>query len=761
MKSKFVGLVMFLLLSMPGPISAQGLFEGFGFPRTVTATGHTELLGPIVVSLRQGSTSAGKLVIDVSPLQITNASSADIRVVATGITVGPTEFDPDNKSLVRIPVSAGASAGSIRVEGIRVSVVGTGITSQNAKLSWEGSTALNVFTAGSSVAVINAVQSGLTADPITDRFVVFNGQVFDDTSTISLREGYAAAFSSSREFGQTVSTRVRIRVTDFPTNLQMRFPASVTATNSGATLTTLGGAPVTLPTANGSTEVTYSFSGVSGSDDLVESFNVPFTVALVGPAGSTQPTIELSLAPMGAAVPNGTFASTDIPRYAEDNIVVQEGTSRIVTKVLYWTGINPSLQNQVTLLNPSSRAANLTIDALNASGQAVSGTGITNPATLSLSANQSLVRTLSDLFGTASGISSLRIQSTNADLLVSATVSGNGAAESVPFLSRATATFNVPVVNENAQLYLLNPNSSPSTGVLTLRTAEGRAVATTSVNLAPLASTSIALGSVFNNPSQGYVSASFSNSVVAFESFGNTSTLNLLAIQPPAGVSSLFVPFFAVGNGFQTDINLLNLSDDTVTLTARLFDGTGSPVGANVLITMPAGEQLAIAVDRLFSRVPFTGYIRFDVPQVTRGFFSFFPAISGHARIQSSQDRVTFPEAVRGGSTVVPLSAFPLADAFILGSGTASGEFEGIALVNPTASSVVVTLQAMTPSGSVLATTTLTLNPGQLLARLVSELLPGLSTQSVIRVTSSAPIVTTAVIGSNSLDMLRSLPVLR
>jgi len=65
-----------------------------------------------------------------------------------------------------------------------------------------------------------------------------------------VHEGYAAAFSNSTAFGQTVPTRIRIRVTDFPENLQMFFPATVTA-SSGAMLTTVEGFAVTLPRANG------------------------------------------------------------------------------------------------------------------------------------------------------------------------------------------------------------------------------------------------------------------------------------------------------------------------------------------------------------------------------------------------------------------------------------------------------------------------------------------------------------------------------
>ena len=144
--------------------------------------------------------------------------------------------------------------------------------------------------------------------------------------------------------------------------------------------------------------MTYNFSGVPASDDIVESFDIPFTVGLIGPVGLTQPTIEVGLGPIGAAVPDSTFPSTDVPRYALENIVVLEGSSRIITKILYWTGINGSFRNQVNLFNPSSRTANLTIDALNSSGQAVSGTGITNPVKVSLSNNQALVRDVSELF---------------------------------------------------------------------------------------------------------------------------------------------------------------------------------------------------------------------------------------------------------------------------------------------------------------------------------------------------------------------------
>src|SRR5437667_8742731 len=135
-----------LMLFSSGSLLAQGLFRGFGFPRTVTATGQAEVLAPILLTMVQGPAVAGTMVVDVSPLQITNANAADISVNATGLTVGATTIDTTN-DLVQIPVNAGGSGtASIRIEGIRVAIAGTGINSFSAKLSWQNS--LNVFTGG-------------------------------------------------------------------------------------------------------------------------------------------------------------------------------------------------------------------------------------------------------------------------------------------------------------------------------------------------------------------------------------------------------------------------------------------------------------------------------------------------------------------------------------------------------------------------------------------------------------------------------------
>src|SRR5437868_2045722 len=159
MKSKVLGILLFLICLTPGSLLAQ-VFQASSVPAAVTATGQTEVIGTINVFLTQGPAVSGTLVVDLSPLRITNAAATDISVTTSGITVGATTIDTDN-SLVLIPVNASASATAlIKIDGIRVAVAGTGITSLNARLSFRNST-LDLFIGGSTVPVLNSVETGL------------------------------------------------------------------------------------------------------------------------------------------------------------------------------------------------------------------------------------------------------------------------------------------------------------------------------------------------------------------------------------------------------------------------------------------------------------------------------------------------------------------------------------------------------------------------------------------------------------------------
>src|SRR5262245_37823454 len=89
MFSRLAPIVFFLSMLLPQQLSAQGVFRAFGFPKTVTATGQTEVLGSVHLALTLGTTVADTLTIDVSPLKVTNTNAADIRLTLSGnITTG-------------------------------------------------------------------------------------------------------------------------------------------------------------------------------------------------------------------------------------------------------------------------------------------------------------------------------------------------------------------------------------------------------------------------------------------------------------------------------------------------------------------------------------------------------------------------------------------------------------------------------------------------------------------------------------------------
>ncbi|MBI2149908.1 MAG: hypothetical protein HYU27_04795 [Acidobacteria bacterium] len=738
--------VFITLLTLPRQLWAQGFFQAFGFPKTAVATGHTEVAGSVHMALRFGTVGADTLVIDVSPLRVTNANASDIRITTSGnLTTGAVTIE-SAEGRVRVPVNAGGTSGSIRVDGIRVSLTSAGSTSVSARVSWASNQ--NILDSPASVVVVDRIISGLAVDAVTDHFGVFNSVVFDSASTIVMREGFAAAFVSSSEFGQNTPARIRIRVTDFPTGLRMRFPASVTSNETAATLTTVEGAAVVLPRSDGNTEVTYDFNAAANSSDVLESFNITFTVSTQGVVANLQPTIELSLAPIGAAEPSTAMPSTSVPRFAEESLRALEGTSYIITKTVYWTGIDSVFQNRLFLFNPSSRVANLILTGFAADGEAAS-------VRQTLPANQSSEQSLTEIFGTrAMNLKTIRVQSPVTELLALGTVSGTGLQESTALQDRGLSNFVIPSFGEVGLVHIFNPNSVGVSGTITLRTPTGAIAATKDLVVGPMASVSSTTQDLFGMQATGQIAGSFVAPVVAVVSFGAAETLNIISAQAPVGLPALFVPFFATGAGYETDLTLINTSNLTVTLDAQLVDAQGVVVtGTRRLITMPPSEQLVTSISELFGLRSFrSGYVRILAPQIARAFWTFYPAITGHVRIRTGES----------GSTAIPLSRYPYPDSFLLGSGVPSGGFQGIALVNPNNSDVNVTLRALSSTGTTLETTTVSLAAGQIFSRLTNELF-GISIpeRSVIRVTGTAPVVATSITGSLTADVLRSVSSLK
>ena len=506
------------------PVLGQGIFLPVEIPATAIQTGHTELVGPIHLAHRVGTTNADVIRIDPSPLQITNASAADIQVTTSGNLVAGVPTIDSDENVLRVPLSAGGSSGSLRITGLRLSLEGAAVAI-TVRVSFEKK--LNDFLESSTVTVVDSISPGLTAEPMTDTFLVYNEEVIDSSATIPIKEAFVSAFSNSAEFGQTTGTQIRIKVSDFPGGLLMVFPASVSAAETTATLTTVGGAAVELLRGDDTTEVSYVFNQAANSSDTLESFDITFTVSINGSIEILQPTIEVSLGPIGAATPTSELPSTAVPRFAEDDLLVLAGSSRTVSRQFYWTGIDADLEHRLTLLNAGPRASNLTLERFGADGD------IRSSFQLVLAAAESWTDlTESTLPETLTTPTSIRISSTEESVWASGNVRGTGIEESIKLRERGGSVFSLFTSNES-QVNVWNINESPAIGTLTLRNATGSLLESTPVLLDPMASFGARLDELFPGLEGSYIAIRFDRPVVATTETKSSSHLTMVSPDPP------------------------------------------------------------------------------------------------------------------------------------------------------------------------------------------------------------------------------------
>jgi hypothetical protein len=720
------------------PIMGQGIFLPIGIPTTAIRTGHTELIGPIHLALRQGTTTADVIRIDPSPLLIKNASAADIQVTVAGNLVAGSPTIDSTVNVLRVPINAGGSAGSLRITGLRLSLDGA-TTPITVRTSFEQ---LNIMLEPSALTVVDSLSSGLTSEVMTDSFVIVNGQVIDSTATIPIKEAFVSAFSNSANFGQTTGTQIRIKVSDFPAGLRMSFPASITAAESTATLTTVGGAAVELLRGTGTTEVSYVFNQAANSFDTLESFDITFTVSTSGPIEILQPTIEVSLGPIGASTPTSALPSTAIPRFAEDNLLVLAGSSRTVSRRFYWTGINADQEHRLTLLNAGTRASNVTLERFGADGAIRSSTQLA----LAPGASWTGV-TESTLPETLTTPTSIRVSSTEENLWASGNVRGSGVEESIKLPERGGFDFSLFTSTET-EVNVWNINGSVATGTLDLRSASGSLLESTPILLEPMASLGARLDELFPGTEGNYVTVRFDHPVVVTTETKSSTNLTIVSPDPSIGKPVLFAPFAVSGNGYETVLRFINTSNAAVTLTANFIRAGATD---SVEITTEPGELYQASITDLFPPAQGleSGNLRLDLPAIPRAVFTTYPSIAGHVEIRFDHR----------AATIAPLLRNPLVSSTFVDLKPSGGRFAGIATVNPGSLEATATFELLDSDSSLLEMTTTLLEPGVSIARLLGELFSvAIPEDAVVRVSSEAPLFSTAITGSTDGDILSASP---
>ena len=435
------------------------------------------------------------------------------------------------------------------------------------------------------------------------------------------------------------------------------------------------------------------------------------------------------------------------------------------------TLLEPERYMGIAFTNTTDFEVSIELRAFDPHGDLITGIDILNPATLRVPPRGQTWAAVGDVFGSSilsAGLGKISYQSNRAALATlfligdeKNTLLDGGTAGQTPL-----KTFVLPSISREGEMpfttvHVSNPSADSTLEVeLTLLDSAGIVVASRSVALPPQGTVVRNMTALFGiDPamfSGGYIRGSAGgDGVVAFETFGNEQSLNLLSAQPlfPSG-RSYSIPHFAVGGGFDTELNLINTdSSRGVTLRIVVLDDQGNARLNPVQVSLGPLEQGVFHLSSLLgisSNEQIVGSLRIDLEE---GFDSSLdPAsVNGSLRLKSSDGRL---------SASLPLLLPRDADAFYAHIAQDLGFFTGVAVVNPHRNPVEVRVEAFDQAGDPLGENTFTLPGEGRKAKLLMELIPATAGQvgGYFRVRGAREIVSFALFGDLASESISIIP---
>jgi hypothetical protein len=418
----------------------------------------------------------------------------------------------------------------------------------------------------------------------------------------------------------------------------------------------------------------------------------------------------------------------------------------------------------LALSNPTLSAVTVTLTARDYTGAVISGTGITNPATINIPATgQRALRTV-EIFGTGmtgkvgwvellsssvaikgffllfdsavTFIDGASLQTAPASRLVFPKVSGNPASPTmISYVNTGTGS-----LQQCALTLYDNTGRLAARTLLTLTPKSGFTGSILDVLPAAAGIEGYAVLESTGTPSSGLVSA-----LVGFETYRNKTDIAALNAVPDTALSTIsYLPHFASGGGYVTRLALVNFTNQsqTLTITAGSIQKDGvnqTPSTAVAIRTIPPNGRLEETADSLFGLTGsslYTGYIEWQTQGSTNGVIGYLD--------YGTTDGVLL-SAVTAQST-------GYSDLFFSHIAQGLGYYTGIAFLNANAQTSVVNIDAFDQTGNGIASTTLTLPAGQRTSKLFTELFPVLGTQlgGYVHVSASRPIFAFELFGSSA-----------
>ena len=435
------------------------------------------------------------------------------------------------------------------------------------------------------------------------------------------------------------------------------------------------------------------------------------------------------------------------------------------------TLLEPERYMGIAFTNTTDFEVSIELRAFDPLGDLITGRDILNPATLRVPPRGQTWAAVGDVFGSSilsAGLGKISYQSNRAALATlfligdeKNTLLDGGTAGQTPL-----KTFVLPSISREGEtpfttVHVFNPSADSTLEVeLTLFDSAGRIVASRSVALPPQGTVVQNVTALFGiDPamfSGGYIRGSAGgDGVVAFETFGNEQSLNLLSAQPLfLSGRSYAIPHFAVGGGFDTELTLINTdSSRSVTLRVMALDDQGNARLNPVQVSLGPLEQGVFHLSSLLgisSNEQIVGSLRIDLEEGLDS--SLEPAsVTGSLRLKSSDGRL---------SASLPLLLPRDADAFYAHIAQDLGFFTGVAVLNPHRNPVEVRVEAFDQVGDQLGENTFTLPGGGRKAKLLMELIPATAGQvgGYFRVRGAREIVSFALFGDLASESISIIP---
>ncbi len=418
----------------------------------------------------------------------------------------------------------------------------------------------------------------------------------------------------------------------------------------------------------------------------------------------------------------------------------------------------------LALSNPTLAEVTVTLTARDYSGAAISGAGITNPATITLPPSGQRALRAVEIFG--SGIAGktgwVQLQSTSVAtkgffLVFDSRVSFIDGAE---LQTRPASRIIYPKVSSTAASptiisFVHTGSETIPFAALSLYDNSGTLTARTYLSLAPRSGFSGPITALIPEAAgfDGYAVlettgtpfSSLSETLVGFETYRINSDVAALNAVPEAAITrTAYLPHFAAKAGYNTRVGLVNYTGQrqTIRITAGSLERDGSalsPASVSVERTIPAYGRLEESADSLFSLTGtslITGYIKWETTGDTRGVIGYLD--------YGTTDGVLL--------SAVPAQSTSYSDLFFSHIAEGLGYYTGIAFLNSNTQTTTINIEGFNREGSKIGSATVTLEAGQRRSRLLSELFSGLSTQlgGYVRVTASRPIFAFQLFGSRT-----------